>query len=133
MDLNTGRNHAALIALALLPMPAFAEVEEVAANEIAAYVRAHPAVVVQFTSPDTGCGFCVGANKPFDEAEALAHGKIKFARVQWSPWAKFPADIKSVYSGRGIPNQIVYKDGKAVGQHTGKIKDVRAFVRDLPL
>jgi hypothetical protein len=133
MDRNYCCIHTAAIALALLSMPVFAEVEEVAANEIVAYVRSHPAVVVQFTSPDTGCGFCVGAAKPFDEAEALSHGKIKFARVQWSPWVKFPADIKPVYSGRGIPNQVVYKDGKAVGQHTGKIKDVQAFVRDLPL
>jgi hypothetical protein len=123
----------AVFAVALASTPVFAEVEEIAANEIVAYVRANPDVVVQFTSPDTGCGFCVGANQPFDQAESMVRGKAKFARVQWSPWVKFPPDIKPIFPGRGIPTQLVYKNGKPVGEVTGKIKDVRAFVRDLPL
>jgi hypothetical protein len=117
--------------LSLTSLGAAAQVEEVAPEKIAAYVKAHRYVFVQFISPDKGCTFCIGADKPFEQTATQLKGQMPVARVQWSPWAHFPAEIKPVYSGRGIPIEIVYKDGKAVHQISGKIVDVPAVVAAL--
>lgn len=87
---------------------------------IESYLKQHPVVVVQFTSPDRHCGFCVAGFAPFNEA-ALTHGRLaKFVRVQWSPWQVVPKNITQLYQVDAVPVQYAFRDGRVVGQYFGQ-------------
>lgn len=97
------------------------QVEDIAPADLAAYIQTHPNVVVQFTSPDRGCGFCVdGSFEAFDASAAAASGNIRFARVQWSPWNNFPKEIERIIGG-SVPIHINFKSGQAKGRYAGTI------------
>lgn len=93
-------------------------VELVEASAIQAYVQTHPHVVVQFTSPDAGCGPCVKAYAGFDAASAAHDDKVKFARVQWSPWVRFPKEIET-YKLLAVPARLAFINGKVVRKDFG--------------
>jgi hypothetical protein len=99
---------------------ATAAVTELKPQEVAAFVAKHPLAVVQFTSPDRGCGYCIGADKTFDQVAALPSSQaIRFARVQWSPWRKVP-DFGALVQVYGVPEQHVFKDGRSAGSAGGR-------------
>jgi hypothetical protein len=94
-------------------------VDVVAPEAIESYIKEHPDVVVQFTSPDPYCSFCISSFAPFDEA-ALTHGRLaKFVRVQWSPWQAFPEGIQKTYQVNAVPAQYAFRDGQIVGKYHG--------------
>jgi len=102
---------------------ATAAVTELKPQELAAFVARHPLVVVQVTSPDRNCGYCVGADKTFDAVSAQSSmTAISFARVQWSPWRNTP-DFGSVMQVYGIPEQYVFKNGQERGTTRGRPAD----------
>lgn len=118
-----------LLFAALLPACAgAATVTEMKPAEVAAFVARHGTVVLQVTSPDRGCGFCVGADKAFDRVAAgSAHGELAFGRVQHAPWQAFPREIRAL-DVRAVPMQLVYRDGKQMGTIGGKPGDPATFL-----
>lgn len=109
-------------------------------QNLAAYLAQHETVVVQFTSPDPKCRYCIGADRLFDQAVAPARDpKVKYVRVQWPVWHRFP-DFGSIHKPIGLPDHIVFQRGRAIGTIAGrqdqpdgflaKVAEVRANPRD---
>jgi hypothetical protein len=108
-------------------------VEVLSPAAVAAYIQSHPDVLVQFTSPDARCRYCVEAYQGFDAA-ARAYGRaIKFVRVEWTPWNQFPKEVEALYGGGFVPAQIAYRSGKETARFDGslmnKSREFGAFVK----
>lgn len=108
-------------------------VEVVAPAAIAAYIQSHPDVLVQFTSSDDRCGYCVAAYQGFDAA-ARSYGRaVKFVRVEWTPWMPFPKEVEALHDGGYAPVQIAYRSGKELARFDGsfmnKSREFGAFVK----
>lgn len=108
------------VKLALFPILAGASAVTLAASpvkelhqlELDNFVRTHPLVVVQFTTSDRRCDHCIGADATFDDAAAKnKNPKLTFARVQWPSYTQFPMSNPIVQSLKGIPAQILFKNG----------------------
>jgi hypothetical protein len=98
-----------------------APVTELKPAELGAFLARHEYVVVQLTSPDASCKYCVGADKGFNEAAGLPHKPgLAFARVQWSPWNKFPDLSKHITEVYGLPSQFVFHKGKVLKNVIGR-------------
>jgi hypothetical protein len=89
-----------------------APVTELAAGELAGFVARHEHVVVQFTSPDWNCTYCIGADRTFDGAAAASTDPgLVFARIQWPRYQHVP-DLKPLVGNLwGMPAHIVFKNG----------------------
>lgn len=97
-----------------------ARVQEVRIQDLAAFLAKNDTVVVQFTSPDRKCRYCIGADKAFDAAVAPASDPaIKYARVQWPVWHKFP-DFGTIQKPLGLPETLVFRRSQAIGSLMGK-------------
>ncbi|MES2408646.1 MAG: thioredoxin family protein [Pseudomonadota bacterium] len=100
-------------------------VDSIPPEAIESYLKNHSDVVVQFTSPDTNCSFCIAGFAPFNKA-ALTHGRLaKFVRVQWSPWQDFPAKIQELYQVKAVPAQYAFRNGRVVGRFVGRPEPVK--------
>ncbi|MDP2371653.1 thioredoxin family protein [Rhodoferax sp.] len=107
---------------------AAASVTELSVAELAAFVTRHEYVVVQMTSPDARCTYCIGADKIFDQASALSLDvPMAFARVQWSPWSKMP-DLRPLVDVQGVPTHYVFRHGKLIGEVMGKQDHPQALI-----
>lgn len=105
-----------------------APVTDLKPQELAAYLAAHETVVVQFTSPDRKCRYCLGAADAYARAVAPAKDpSVKFARVQWPVWHKFP-DFGKVEKPFGLPEQLIYSKSEVIGSVNGKPGDARVFL-----
>lgn len=98
-----------------------AQVQLLSTQELPDFLAAHEVAVIQYTSPDPKCGFCVGADKPFDAMAALAFDPRRgYARVQWQPWRQFPAFPAGLQATDKIPMVHVYVRGQFAGQYEGR-------------
>ncbi|HEX8612842.1 MAG TPA: thioredoxin family protein [Telluria sp.] len=122
-------NIAVAICAALGCSMAFAaKVTELTPAEVDAFLSRPGYVVVQLTSPDRGCKYCIGADKTFDQAAAGSTAPdTVFARVQWPVWHKPPNLDKRLDTG-GVPRQIVFKDGKEQRQAGGRPESASALL-----
>lgn len=108
-----------------------APVYELRPEELAAFVGGHELAVVQFTSPDPQCGFCVGADETFDQAAAVSEIRgLVFARVQWSPWVKIP-NFEPITKIAGIPTQGIFRFGKVVRGIRGRPESGAALLEKI--
>jgi len=99
-----------------------ARVQEVSMRDLPAFLAKNDTVVVQFTSPDPKCRYCIGADKAYDSAVAPARdARVKYVRVQWPVWYKFP-DFGKLPKPLGLPEQMVYRRGKAIGTVGGRLQ-----------
>jgi hypothetical protein len=125
-------------ALLLLLLTSFAYandvVLELSAEELLPFVAKHPSAVVQLTSGDPRCGFCIGADKLFDELAAKSYAKpVVFARVQWAQWKDFPKFGPAIKLF-GIPSMLFFKNGAQTDLLEGRfteaaeIADIRQSV-----
>ncbi len=95
-------------------------VQALAPEQLPDFLAAHEIAVVQFTSPDPKCGYCVGADRPFDQIAALSvDPRRAYARVQWQPWRQFPAFPAGIQITK-IPLMQVYVRGQLAGQYDGR-------------
>lgn len=106
-------------------------VTELQPSEVAAFVRQHPKVVIQFTSPDQRCGFCIGADELFTQGVAQS-GKDgwKYARVQWPRWKEMPAFAPPV-KVTGVPDHQIYEGGAYKGSGGGRAKDAASLMASI--
>lgn len=115
-----------------------AKVTELKPAEADAFLSRPGYVVVQLTSPDPGCKYCIGADKTFDQAAAESRATdMLFARVQWPVWHKAPP-LGARLDARGVPRQIVFKDGQEQRSAGGRPESASALlahiekIRQLP-
>jgi len=118
--LRTSLFLAALGGIVAAPVHA-ARVQEVRMQDLPAFLAKNDTVVVQFTSPDPKCRYCIGADKAFDAAVAPARdARVKYVRVQWPVWHKFP-DFGKLTKPIGLPEQMVFRRGTAIGTVSGRL------------
>lgn len=112
---------------ATMAQSASSVVVELEPQALAGYIAKHPYVVVQATSPDNSCTYCVGADKVFDQTAAQKHAlPWMFARVQWSPWHKIP-DFGSTMKVYGVPVHYVFIKDQTPSDAGGRPASASAF------
>lgn len=100
-------------------------------RDLPAFLAANDTVVVQFTSPDRKCRYCIGADSLFDRAAAPSRDPgIKFARVQWPVWHQFP-DFGNIHKPIGLPEQLVFRRGQPIGTVSGRPDSAPALLAQI--
>ncbi|OBS08425.1 YbbN family protein [Acidihalobacter prosperus] len=107
-----------------------ADVTTLPIKALPAYLESHTDVVVQFTSPDPGCVYCVHANAPFQAVSTRFDQRISFVRVQWAPWYRIPAEAKP-FGIIALPAQIAFKQGARVHTQLGVIAQPARFAEQI--
>jgi thiol-disulfide isomerase/thioredoxin len=108
-------------------------VKEVAPAELGAILRQTRGwVVLQLSSHDPGCGFCVKANPTFDAlAQHESPKGVSFVRVAFQPWTSVSGNEFAVqYGVTGLPTFITFQDGQLMRRHQG-IADEAALRKSL--
>ena len=77
-------------------------------------------VVVQYSSNDSRCGYCVIGNRHYSDLVATEAPKGKFVRVLYEPWtsASGSAEAKRVRLV-ALPTIIVFENGKETSRFAG--------------
>ncbi|MEO6277637.1 thioredoxin family protein [Roseateles sp.] len=99
-------------------------VKDIAPGELSAWLRKTKGwVVVQLSSYDPNCTYCIPANPPFNalaQAEA-AKGGITFVRVAFQPWTSMSNnDFVTQYGVGGLPTVFTFQDGQLMRRQMGK-------------
>lgn len=97
-------------------------IESVAPADLSTWVRQTPGwVIVQLSSHDPGCGYCVRSNPAFNAlAAGEANSGIRFARVAFQPWKSVgQSDFVRQYGVGGIPAYFTFKDGQLMRRQDG--------------
>jgi len=83
--------------------------------------RSKGILVVQVTSFDTACGFCVRSNDVFDTlARDGGASAPKFIRITYQPWGAVSRDgFAQSYGVNGLPTFFTMKDGQLVRRRNG--------------
>lgn len=113
------------------PAAGKAAVQVVPPEALLAFLKANPQVVVLFTSPSLKCGYCVGADKTFDEVVTqLDATPWRYVRTEWTPWNQYPP--VAVDAGvLGIPDHVVFRPDRAPAHVSGRIKDTRELAEKI--
>lgn len=94
----------------------------VAAEQIDAHIANTPGtLVVELTSFETTCAFCMRGNPVFEEfSSAYAASPIRFARVVLTPWTSVSnVPFAKALGINGLPVYLTYRDGKLVRRKAG--------------
>ena len=77
-------------------------------------------VVVQLTSFETTCSFCIRGNPTYDALAKDSATEAQFIRVIYRPWTGVAQDpfAKALGVG-GLPVFLTYQDGKLLRRHDG--------------
>lgn len=97
-------------------------VKDVPPAELTAFVRKTKGwVVVQLSSNDPGCGFCVRANPTFNAlAEHESPKGWSFVRAVYQPWTSVSNnDFALQYGVSGLPTFFTFQDGQLMRRHQG--------------
>ena len=83
-------------------------------DQFRAILRSEKAIIVlQLTSFDPNCRFCINANRVFEVLAAKHASRGRFIRVHYEPWSNVPAtSIMAEYNVPGVPAFIVFHGGK---------------------
>lgn len=108
-----------------------ASVQDIRPQDLAAFLAKHDTVVVQFTSPDPKCRYCTDAAPAYARAVAPSRDPgIRFVRVQWPVWHKFP-DFGTLEKPLGLPEQMVYRRSEVIGSVSGMPAYSTAFLAEI--
>ncbi|HEY0956612.1 MAG TPA: thioredoxin family protein [Roseateles sp.] len=109
-------------------------VENIAPAALGAWVRETKGwVVVQLSSFDPGCSYCVRSNPAFNSLAAAeaSKGGFAFARTVFHPWGTLNQnDFVNQYGVGGLPAFFTFKDGQLMRRHNG-IADEATLRRNL--
>lgn len=76
--------------------------------------------VVQFSSTDKGCPFCVQSNPRFETLAQAKGPEVTFLRVLWQPYTlAFDDRLAIQYGLSGLPTFLTFKNGQAVRRVNG--------------
>jgi hypothetical protein len=114
------------------PLPAVSpSVVVVTPADLPAYLTKHERVVVLFTSPERGCGYCIGADRSFNEAVAqLPADGWSYVRTEWSPWQNTPPQATAL-GVLGIPTRLLLQRGAVIGEVMGRRLDAAVLTRQI--
>jgi thiol-disulfide isomerase/thioredoxin len=77
-------------------------------------------LIVQLSSADRNCGFCVRSNPRFEELARNHPDAGKYIRTFWHPWDKvFESPLPQKLRVLGIPAYFVFEDGRLVNRVDG--------------
>ncbi len=114
----------ALLAFVATGACAQTPIENVAPGDALARLKAHKGVIVlNITSTDPQCTFCIRANAKYVALAQSAPGDVKFIQTSWAPWANFPPEIRELmklHGMGGVPARLTYKDGVLVSKLLGE-------------
>ena len=121
-----------LAGLTLCALPAFAAtVTEIKPAQLASFIAKNDLVVLQLTSPDPKCRYCIGADKTFDQAAAEARNPVmKFIRIQWPVWHKMPS-LSPLLDNGMIPRQVIFRGGKEMRSAGGRPDNASTLLADI--
>ncbi|WP_457444884.1 TlpA family protein disulfide reductase [Roseateles sp. P5_E4] len=97
-------------------------VKEVAPAELSAWLRKTKGwVVLQLSSYDPGCIYCIRANPSFNALAQNQQAKgISFVRVAFQPWTSVSRnDFVAQYAVPGLPIYFTFQDGQLMRRHQG--------------
>jgi hypothetical protein len=102
------------------PIEPVGSVTDISYDMLGAIVAANSLVVVQYTSDDRRCGFCVdGSFEAYDGFAARYGDKARFVRIKWSPWNRFPKGLENI---RAIPRHaVIGQNGEERAAYMGTI------------
>ena len=99
-------------------------IEIVAPGDALARLKAHKGLIVlNITSTDPNCSFCIRANAKYVALAQSAAGETKFIQTSWAPWANFPPEIRELMKMHdigGVPARLTYRDGVLVSKLVGE-------------
>lgn len=104
------------------------KVESVAPADLSARLsKSKGVVVVQLTSDDPGCGYCVQSNPRYNTVAQVKAQEAEFLRVTWPvPYTKAFDDALAVtYGITGLPTFLTFKNGKVVKRVNGNYTAVQ--------
>ncbi len=79
-------------------------------------------LLVQLTSQDSNCQYCVQSNPRFQELTRRYPGAARYVQVTWNPWASaFNSPFVNKYRIQGMPTVLVIRDGALVQRAQGDI------------
>ncbi len=95
-----------------------AAIETVSADGVAALIAARTGrVVVQYSSRDPRCGYCVRNNGRYESLAAMSDPGIKFLRVFYEPWTSVGSSGEaSRVKLFGLPTIILFQNGKEISR-----------------
>jgi virginiamycin B lyase len=96
-------------------------IETVSADRVGAITGASTGrFVVQYTSDDPGCGYCVLGNRHFEALAKMGEPQVKYARVLYEPWtsAKDSGEAARMHL-LGLPTIVVFDKGKETSRFEG--------------
>jgi thiol-disulfide isomerase/thioredoxin len=77
-------------------------------------------VVVQLTSFDASCSFCIKGNPVFEQWAASAAASARFVRVIYKPWTSVgQSDFAKALGVGGLPVFLTYRDGQLLRRVDG--------------
>ena len=94
----------------------------IAASQIGKHIAKTPGtLVVELTSFDTTCTFCMRGNPVFEElADSTPNDESRFVRVVFTPWTSVSENSFAKDLGiSGLPVYLTYRDGKLVRRKMG--------------
>ena len=131
LSMNSWRISGAIGALACVLLAGVATgsyaqtpIEIVAPGDALARLKAHKGLIVlNITSTDPNCSFCIRANAKYVALAQSAAGETKFIQTSWAPWANFPPEIRELMKMHdigGVPARLTYRDGVLVSKLVGE-------------
>ena len=98
-----------------------AGIKDIAPNSLLKEVQASKGlVVVQLSSYDANCGFCVRGNPHFDAFAKKYAGRLTFWRATAQPWLSVTDnDFVRTLHVAGVPATFLFQDGQLVRQLDG--------------
>ena len=124
------------------PVARASPVEVVAASAIQAQVAdSKGLVVVNISSTDPRCGYCIQANAKFEKLARRSDVEGRFLQVAWQPWSPFPVEIGPFlkrFGISGLPARLTFQDGQFAAKVLGVPPDMppespQKVTGDIPL
>lgn len=77
-------------------------------------------VVVQYSSTDPNCTFCIPGNAYYDELAAASDSSIRFWRIWFEPWVSVSGSETQNLAGlHGLPTVALYRGSREQGRVEG--------------
>ncbi len=101
--------------------PGLRPIETVSPDRVGAIAGASTGrFVVQYTSEDAGCGYCVLGNRHYEVLATMGEPHVKYVRVLYEPWtsAKDSGEAARMHL-LGLPTIVVFDKGKETSRFEG--------------